>query len=112
MSTMTASAPFRGSGAQLRLTRRGRLVLFVATLMVTLGTLVLAVIPSVVATDTMGDPLPATTVTVQPGDTLWDIASAANPGGNVGATADDISQLNALTDGQLRVGQELAVPVY
>jgi LysM repeat protein len=112
MSTSTASAPFQTSGAQLCLTRRGRVALFVAALMVTFAALVLAVIPSVVATDTMGDPLPATTVTVQPGDTLWDLASAANPGGDVGATADDIAGLNALTDGQLRVGQELAVPVY
>jgi Tfp pilus assembly protein FimV len=112
MSTITAPAPFQASVARLCLTRRGRLVLFVAALTVTLAALVLAVMPSVVATDTMGDPLPVTTVTVQPGDTLWDVASAAHPGGNVSATADDIAKLNALIDGQLRVGQKLAVPVY
>ena len=112
MSTITASAPLHGSAASLRLTRRGRLVVFVAALLVTLSAMLLAVVPSVIATVTAGDPVPVSEVTVQPGDTLWDIASTANPGGNVGTTADDISQLNALTDGQLRVGQKLAVPVY
>jgi LysM repeat protein len=111
-STITASAPFSGSGARLRLTRRGRLLLFVAALLVTLSTMLLAVVPSVVATVTAGAPVPVSEVTVQPGDTLWDIAAAANPGGDVTATVDEIAELNALSDGQLQVGQELAVPIY
>lgn len=112
MSTITAPAPTLVSDAALRLTRRGRIVLFAAALLVTLGALVLAVVPSVVATDVTGDPLPATMITVQPGDTVWDIASTANPGGDLEATVEDIATLNALSDGQLRVGQKLAVPTY
>ena len=112
MSTMTASAPLHGSAAYLRLTRRGRLVVFVTALLVTLSAMLLAVAPSVIATVTAGDPVPVSEVTVQPGDTLWDIASAANPSGDVTRTVDEIADLNALVDGQLRVGQELAVPVY
>ena len=112
MSTITASAPLHGSAASLRLTRRGRLVVFVAALLVTLSAMLLAVVPSVIATVTAGDPVPVSEVTVQPGDTLWDIASAANPGGDVTQTVDEIAELNALSNGQLRVGQELTIPVY
>jgi len=105
------SRPLAGT-RRLSLTRRGRVVVFAAALLVTLTALVLAVMPQVVATDTSGDPLHVTQVTVQPGDTLWEIAAAANPGGDVTATVDEIGQLNALEEGQLRVGQELAVPLY
>ena len=112
MSTITASASLHGSAASLRLTRRGRLVVFVAALLVTLSAMLLAVVPSVIATVTAGDPVPVSEVTVQPGDTLWDIASAANPGGDVTQTVDEIAELNALSNGQLRVGQELTIPAY
>ncbi len=112
MSTIAASAQLPGSAASLRLTRRGRLVIFVAALLVTLSAMLLAVAPSVIATVTAGDPVPVSEVTVQPGDTLWDIASAANPGGDVAQTVDEIAELNALSNGQLRVGQELTIPVY
>lgn len=112
MSTITASAPFHAGAARLRLTRRGRLVVFAAALLVTLSALLLAVMPSVVATVTAAESVPLSEVTVQPGDTLWEIAAAADPGGDVTSTVDEIAELNALNDGQLRVGQELAVPVY
>ncbi len=98
--------------APLRLTRRGRVMLFVAALLVTLSAMLLAIMPSVIATVTAGDPMPVSEVTVQPGDTLWEIAAAANPGGDVTATVDQIAELNGLRDGQVRVGQELTVPVY
>jgi LysM repeat protein len=112
MSTITAHAAPSISRESLQLTRRGRVVVFVAALLVTLGALVLAVVPSVVATDAPGTPVQATEVTVQPGDTLWDIATAANPGGDIGETVDEIAKLNAITDGQLRVGEQIAVPTY
>jgi hypothetical protein len=35
--------------------------------------------PSVIATDGVGDPVPVRTVTVQPGQSLWDIAAASGP---------------------------------
>lgn len=106
-------APTRGgTGEHLRLTARGRLTVFVSAVLVTLSAMVLAVAPSVIATDTRGEPTPVTEVTVQPGDTLWDIASAADPGADLTATVDEIAELNDLADGQLRVGQELLVPRY
>jgi LysM repeat protein len=96
----------------LRLTRRGRLVVFLGSLGITLSALI-AWGPSVVATAEKGDPTPVRVVTVEPGDTLWDIAARANPGGNVGDTVDEIAELNALSStGDLQVGQDLSVPRY
>lgn len=96
----------------LRLTRRGRLVVFLGSLAISLGALV-AWGPSVVATSEPGAPRQLRVVTVEPGDTLWDIATAANPGGNVGDTVHEIAELNALpSTGDLQIGQQLAVPRY
>ena len=96
----------------LRLTRRGRFVVFLGSLAISLGALV-AWGPSVVATSEKGDPIQVRVVTVEPGDTLWDIAARANPGGNVGDTVHEIAELNAMSStGDLYVGQHLSVPRY
>lgn len=94
----------------LRLTRRGRLVVVVAVLLALSGALV-AFGPSVLATSgAAGDPA---TVTVHPGETLWDIAGRVNPDGDVRGTVDDISELNDISDaGALQIGTELEVPQY
>lgn len=95
----------------LRLTRRGRLVLggLVAVLMA-LGAVLFG--SSVAATDEV-DAVETVLVDVAQGDTLWGIASAANPRGDVRATVDDIVFLNSLEIGsKLPLGAELAVPVY
>jgi LysM repeat protein len=112
VSLASGSTPLRVTGVQLRLTVRGRLLLIAAALLVTLSAMMLAIAPSVIATDGRGESAPVTEVTVQPGDTLWDIASAANPGGELTATVEEIAELNGLEDGQLQAGQELLVPRY
>jgi LysM repeat protein len=91
--------------APVRLTRRGRLVLVLAVIAV-LGS-------STVATDEAGA-VPATrVVTVQEGQTLWQIAAEANPEGDVRDTVDDIMRMNSLPSaGDLQLGSDLAVPVY
>jgi LysM repeat protein len=98
---------------QLRLTRRGRLTIFLATV---LALVVLAVVlgSTTVATDEPGAPVPATTTTVLPGQTLWDLAVAANPEGqDVRVTVDDIMRLNSLESaGDLQSGSRIAVPTY
>ena len=122
MSTITVYAPTAARRAQqtaagftarsVRLTRRGRLTVFVTALLVAMVALV-AIAGAVLATSQPGDQVPAQTVEVISGDTLWDIATSANPGGNVGATVHDIAELNALSEtGSLRVGQLIAVPLY
>ena len=92
----------------LRLTRRGRVVIVIACVALLFGAFV-AFGPSVIATDEAG-PAPAT-VTVHPGDTLWDIAGRVNPDGDIRGTVDDIMEMNDIDDaGALRLGAELAVP--
>ena len=117
MTTSTTALPARPVRAErptggLRLTRRGRLAAFVGSLVLVVGGLG-ASLPAVVATDQSGEPAPVRMVTVETGDTLWDIAARANPGGDVTDTAHEVAELNHLSGtGQLTVGQELAVPVY
>ncbi len=95
----------------VRLTRRGRLLVFGAMLLAVLVALVVWG-PSVVATSELGTPVPARMVVVQPGETLWDIASRADPTGNVGDLVHEIAELNALpSTGKLQIGQRIAVPV-
>jgi LysM repeat protein len=96
----------------VRLTRRGRLAMFLSTvlMLVVLGVVLGS---TTVATDEPGVPVPATMVTVNPGQTLWDIAAKANPTGDIQVTVDDIMKLNALASGtSLQAGDTIAVPLY
>ena len=51
-----------------------------------------------------------TTVVVQPGDTLWSIASQHYPGDDVRVRVDDIEQANGLQGPAIEVGQALRLP--
>ena len=51
-----------------------------------------------------------TTVVVQPGDTLWSIASERYPGDDVRVRVQDIEQANGLDDPTIEVGQALKLP--
>ena len=117
MSTLTIGpvlgqgAGTRSASAQMRLTRRGRLLVF-AILLAAVLAVVVSLGPAVVATSDAGEPAPVRTVVVQPGETLWDIASRADPTGNVGDMVHRIAQLNSLpSTGELQIGQEIAVPI-
>ena len=133
MSTLTAHAPapqpasprVRPAAAAVprprprvpatRLTRRGRMLRSLVLGLVLVTALLVAAVawgPSVVATSGGGDPVPVRTVTVQPGQTLWDIAAGSGLGGDPRDVVARIQDLNALSDpGQLQVGQSLAVPL-
>ncbi len=98
--------------APLRLTRRGRLAMILSTvlMLVVLGVVLGS---TTVATDDPGVPVPATMVTVAPGQTLWDIAAKANPTGDIQVTVDDIMKLNSMASGgRLQAGDSIAVPLY
>ncbi|MFT4298901.1 MAG: LysM domain-containing protein [Aeromicrobium sp.] len=96
----------------LRLTRRGRAVLMLAALLV-IGALMIAFGSGSAATGQAGTITGTTTITVQPGQTLWSIAGEAHPDGDIRDTMYDIVKLNSLVDGEpLRMGTRLAVPVY
>jgi hypothetical protein len=96
----------------MRLTRRGRLAMVISTLLM-LGVLGVVLGSTTVATDEPGAPVPATMVTITPGQTLWDIAAKANPTGDIQVTVDDIMKLNSMATGSsLHAGDTIAVPLY
>jgi hypothetical protein len=106
------AAPVRATTPALQLTRRGRVVLTLLALVIVSG-LMIVFGAGTAATGSAGEITGTTTVTVQPGQTLWSIAGEANSGGDIRDAMDDIVRLNSLVDGQpLQMGTKLAVPVY
>ncbi len=100
-----ATAP----SGELRLTRRGRLVVVLAFLTVLLGAL-LAFGAYSAASDTSSPAAPTRTVVVEEGDTLWGIASRTADGRDVREVVHELEELNALSGPELVEGQRLAVP--
>lgn len=92
----------------LRLTRRGRFVLFAFALLVVMGSMFFA--SSAVASDS--DPgIEVATVTVASGETLWHHAkSVAAPGEDLRDIVDVIKDLNNLPNSELQAGQQLLLP--
>lgn len=101
--------PARAQRARLRLTRRARRLAVVMAL------------ASGVAVGSWLGPLIAgggsdlrlageSSVVVQPGDTLWSIASAVEGGGDVRGVIDAIQALNGLRGAELVPGQTLVLP--
>ena len=114
MSTMTIDEMMTRNTVparpQVRLTRRGRLVVFLGALAIVM---LLGVVwgSGSVATERAGTPEPTDVVTVRPGDTLYDLAADVTPaGGDVAAMVERIQRLNALDSGMLVAGQELRIP--
>lgn len=106
----SAAAP-AAPAAPVRLTGRGR-VAVVSVALAVISTLAIVFGSAVVATGEAPVEGTVTTVTVQPGQTLWSIAAEARPDADIRATVDQIVRLNALEDGAaLPIGATLAVPV-
>ena len=116
MSTLSLSPAFvpiaapQRTGSTVRLTRRGRLVVFLTSLMLVLAAaFVLA--SGAVGTSEAGTPPPTEIVQVGPGDTLWGIASEIADDGDVRSVMTEIERLNALESVAVQSGQKLRVPV-
>jgi LysM domain len=93
----------------IRLTRRGRLVLLVAAVLCMLLGFSLGDTLSFTAGSI--SPSPAShSVVVQPGQTLWGIATQVAPHADPRATIQRIIVLNHLPSTGLQVGETLAVP--
>ena len=105
--TLARPRPVAGG---LRLTRRGRLVVFVAFLTAALAVVFVVLSGAATGSGERGRPEPVRIVQVEAGDTLWSIATRAAPGEDPRDLIDEIEELNSL-DGSLRVGTEIAVPV-
>ncbi len=126
MTTMTFDRQFHGAAfldtafpnavqvtrprSVVRLTRRGRVVVVVAALLVAFAIGVFVTAAGSVATQRPGSPEPTRIVQVGTGDTLWGIAAELADDGDVRAVMEEIKQLNALDSGVLQAGQRLVVP--
>ncbi|HWJ68237.1 MAG TPA: LysM peptidoglycan-binding domain-containing protein [Nocardioides sp.] len=98
-------------GGSVRLTRRGRVVVFLLALAV-VAAVAVSLAAGSAATREEGVAPAIEVVTVAPGDTLWDIASdvAAVTGGDVRGAMAKIEELNALDGSLVYAGQQLRVP--
>jgi LysM repeat protein len=97
----------------LRLTRRGRVVVAVATVLL-LAALSLVIAASAQATN---HPVPSRAtqqslaqVTVRPGQSLWSVAENADPDADTRAVIQQIIELNGLTGNVVFAGQRLWIP--
>ncbi len=93
----------------LRLTRRGRLVVVLVFLTVLMGA-VLALGGYSAASGARGVEQPTRTVVVEEGDTLWGIAAQVAEPGDVREAVHELEELNALSGPELVEGQRIAVP--
>ncbi|MCW2832193.1 MAG: Peptidoglycan-binding LysM [Nocardioides sp.] len=106
----TAPSSIRVTRPSVRLTRRGRIVVFLAALaLLLLAALFLGSVA--VGSESAGQPEPTEIVMVGTGDTLWGIAAEINTDGDVRSTMAEIERLNALDSVALSAGQKLRVPV-
>ena len=106
MMSSIAMASSERHGGVVRLTRRGRLAVFLTCLAAACAALVLVAGAAIGS----GEAAPTRTVTVQPGDTLWGIAAQAAPGEDPRQVIDRIRELNPV-GASLQAGDKLEVPV-
>ena len=116
MSTLSISPTFvaprvsRTPRSAVRLTRRGRVVVFLAALaLLLISAFFLGSVA--VGSETPGQAEPTEIVMVATGDTLWGIASELNTDGDIRSTMREIELLNALDSVALSAGQKIRVPV-
>lgn len=102
--------PAAPASGKLRLTRRGR-VLF-ASVVAVLGILLVAAAlrPVGAVAEVPAPVIETTTITVMPGDTLWELAGSLGMEGDVRDVVEQIRTLNDLQGTSLRAGQSLLVP--
>ena len=106
---MTAVASSAMVPMNLRLTRRGRVV--IALLALSAGLAWNSLAQSAVA-GTGAEPVPVSPHTVAAGETLWDIArTVTDPGQDVREVVDEIVDLNGLGGAGLRAGEQILVPL-
>jgi len=115
-----AGRPATAAGAEpgrLRLTRRGRRAVAVLAMLVAMGAATLIWAAAAGGAQASGRDAPRgsgyggmTQVVVQPGQTLWSIAAAAEPSANPWTVVQQIIDANALSGARVQAGQLLWVP--
>ena len=112
MSSIAIASPGGSAPARrpaVRLTARGRLLLFAVFLTLAVAALVLG--GTSVATQEAGTPEPTRVVMVHEGDTLWSVAAGiADEDEDVREVMRHIERLNALDSPVLYAGQRLRLP--
>jgi LysM repeat protein len=104
----TTAAPVR---TRLRLTRRGRVVLTALVALPLLVAMALVVLNGgrASAGDTQAH-VSFQTVTIQPGETLWQLAEQTAPNADPRDFVQDVVDLNALDGSGVQAGEQLAIP--
>lgn len=111
MSTITIAPQVSYQPRSVRLTRRGRLVVFTFGVLLAFALGVWFAAGSVATQE--GGVEQVEVVTVAPGDTLWDIAAdaaAATGDGDVGEMVARIQDMNSLDSSMVYAGQDLRIP--
>jgi nucleoid-associated protein YgaU len=113
---LRAAAPVSAAGP-VRLTRRGRAVVVVLAILAATGVAMLLWLGMAAGAQASSHGQPAragyqgmTQVVVRPGQTLWSIASAAEPSAGTWAVIQQIINANALAGDAIHAGQLLWVP--
>jgi len=115
MSAVTMGAGTMSTSAfpqpRLRITRRGRAVM---TLLVAVPLAIAAAVTGIgalgAAAGTQGSAATFQYVTVEPGESLWQVAQEVAPAADPRDVVADILTLNNLSSGEVQPGQRLAIP--
>ena len=116
MSTVAMSSVSLGGFAsapapRLRLTRRGRGVLtFLAATPLVIAAFLFAINGGGATASLEGSTVPFEYVTVEPGQTMWQLAEQLAPQSDPRDVIDELIQFNQLSGSDIYAGQELAVP--
>ena len=113
-----AGVPIRTDGTRshagpVRLTRRGRVaVAVVSALLIFMASVALATAAQAThsARGTAAPGRYLARVVVRPGQSLWTVAEAYDPGADTRQVIADIEQMNSMTGDQLQPGETLWVP--
>ena len=102
-------APAPSSRGELRLTPRGRRVVWAAAALLAAGAVLTG---GRAVAETPAAPVSVDTYTVGSGESLWSIAAGITaPGQDVRDTVDHLADLNNMASSALVAGQQILVPV-
>lgn len=111
-SQITLNAP-QDQPMRLRITRRGRVVLSVFLLLIVAGLVAIAATlgatQAIASNDAGGSNFGY--VVVQPGESLWAVATALDPSADPRDVIAEIVRLNQLEGSDVQAGQPIAVPL-
>jgi LysM repeat protein len=103
-----SAGPRAAAPAPVRLTRRGRVVVFAVLVLLAVAAVSTVAVAS--SASPAGSARPPATMVVGAGDTLWTVATEVDPDGDPRATIAELRRLNGLNGSNIEAGQELILP--